>query len=215
VITTYNTINGCDLVLHLAQHPDPRYSFENNEDALSTLFLIEYGNLDLVAHPWYQVIIYYLQYERCPNNIEYHEQRTRLEASKYLILNTSLFRRTVDEILLHCVDDTISQKILKEIHGSVDSNIHIGGNFVAKASAHKILRIGYYWPSIFKDPFKFVRHLYKLVMSFKRLLVEKSFLLCLYNIIHNFPFSKWGLDFVGPINPPYFAGHVFILSVTY
>jgi hypothetical protein len=157
MITTYNTIKGCDLVLHLAQHPDLRYSSENNEDALSTLFLIEYGNLDLVAHPWYQVIIYYLQYERCPNNIEYHEQRTRLEASKYLILNTSLFRRTVDEILLHCVDDTISKKILKEIHGSVDSNIHIGGHFSSKSISYKILRTGYYWPSDCRDSYKFVQ----------------------------------------------------------
>jgi len=33
--------------------------------------------------------------------------------------------------------------ILKEIHGLVDLDIHIGGHFVAKAIAHKILRIGY------------------------------------------------------------------------
>ena len=53
-------IKGRDLSLHLAHHPKLGYSFENNEDALSALFLIEYGYLDLVAHPWYQDIIYYL-----------------------------------------------------------------------------------------------------------------------------------------------------------
>jgi hypothetical protein len=72
-ITTSNTIKGHDLALHLAQHPEPGYSSKNNEDALSALFLIEYGNLDLATHPWYRDIIYYLQYERCPNNIEHHE----------------------------------------------------------------------------------------------------------------------------------------------
>jgi len=30
----------------------------------------------------------------------------------------------------------------------------------------------------------------------------------------DFPFSKWGLDFIGPINPPSSAGHVFILAAT-
>jgi hypothetical protein len=51
-ITTSNTIKGHDLDLHLAQHPELGYYSENNEDALSALFLIEYGNLDLAAHPW-------------------------------------------------------------------------------------------------------------------------------------------------------------------
>jgi hypothetical protein len=33
-------------------------------------------------------------------------------------------------------------------------------------------------------------------------------------VLPNFPFSKWGLDFIGPINPPSFAGHIFILTIT-
>jgi len=27
-------------------------------------------------------------------------------------------------------------------------------------------------------------------------------------------FEKWGLDFIGPINPPSSAGHIFILTTT-
>jgi hypothetical protein len=72
-ITTSNTIKGRDLALHLSQHPKLGYYSENNEDALPALFLIEYGNIDLASHPWYGNIIYYLQYERCPNNIEHNE----------------------------------------------------------------------------------------------------------------------------------------------
>jgi hypothetical protein len=60
MITNSNTIKGRDLFLHMDQHLEPRYSFENNEVAMSTLFLIKHGNLNLVAHPWYQDIIYYL-----------------------------------------------------------------------------------------------------------------------------------------------------------
>ena len=33
-------------------------------------------------------------------------------------------------------------------------------------------------------------------------------------VLPDFPFSKWGLDFIGPINPPYLAGQVFILIGT-
>ena len=37
----------------------------------------------------------------------------------------------------------------------------------------------------------------------------------LQHVLPNFPFSKWGLDFIGPINPPSFAEHVFIITTTY
>ena len=33
-------------------------------------------------------------------------------------------------------------------------------------------------------------------------------------ILTDFPFSKWGLNFIGPINPPSSAGQVFILTTT-
>jgi hypothetical protein len=33
-------------------------------------------------------------------------------------------------------------------------------------------------------------------------------------VLPNFPFSKWGLDFIGPINPLSSVGHIFILTTT-
>jgi hypothetical protein len=33
-------------------------------------------------------------------------------------------------------------------------------------------------------------------------------------VLPDFPFSKWGLDFIGPINPPSSAGQVFTLTAT-
>jgi hypothetical protein len=36
-------------------------------------------------------------------------------------------------------------------------DVHIDGHFAAKAIAHKILRIGYYWHYVFMDSYKFVQ----------------------------------------------------------
>jgi hypothetical protein len=33
-------------------------------------------------------------------------------------------------------------------------------------------------------------------------------------VLLDFPFSKWGLEFIGPINTPSSAGHIFILTTT-
>jgi hypothetical protein len=49
------------------------------------------------------------------------------------------------------VNDEEAQKLFHETHGSSDYVIHVGGHFSAKAIAFKIIRNGYYWPSIFRD----------------------------------------------------------------
>jgi hypothetical protein len=44
----------------MAQHPELGASSQNDEDALSALFLVEHENIDLAEHPLYQDIICYL-----------------------------------------------------------------------------------------------------------------------------------------------------------
>jgi hypothetical protein len=36
----------------------------------------------------------------------------------------------------------------------------------------------------------------------------------LQHVLSDFPFSKWGLDFIGPINSPSSARHIFIFTTT-
>jgi len=35
--------------------------------------------------------------------------------------------------------------------------VHIGGHFATKDTSFKIIRIGYYWPYIFRDSYQFTR----------------------------------------------------------
>jgi hypothetical protein len=89
--------------------------------------------------------VYYLQYQRHPNELDPHQRRRlSLEASKYIILGDSLFRIYVDGLLLRCVNFDEEQKILHEIHGSSPFVIHIGGNFSTKYIAFKIKLNDYY-----------------------------------------------------------------------
>jgi hypothetical protein len=94
------TIKGWDIALHLAQHPEPSVSSENDENVLSTLFFIDNQNLVLVKHPWYKDLIYYLEFQKCHYYFESHQcRRLCLKASKYLILGNSLFCISIDGML--------------------------------------------------------------------------------------------------------------------
>jgi hypothetical protein len=128
-----------------------------------------------------------------------------------MILVDFLFRRHVDGLLLRRVNDKEAHKLLHKIHGSSSYVIHIGGHFFAKATAFKIIRNGYYWPTIFCDSYKFARSCDKC-----QKFVGKECLssMPLQPVLSNFPFSKWGLDFIGPINPLSSAWHIFILTAT-
>jgi hypothetical protein len=211
-IMTSKKIKGRDLALHLVQHPKPSEGLDDQDNPLSMLFYFENQNLSLSEHPWYINLVYYLQYQRCPDGLDPHQRRRLLlEASKYTILGDLLFRRSAHGLLLQCVNDVEAQKILREIHGSSTSVIHIGGHFFAKAIAFKIIRNGYHWPMIFHDSYKFARSCDKCQIFAGK---ERLHAMPLQPILSNFPFSKWGLDLIVSINPPSSAGHIFILTTT-
>jgi len=63
------------LSLHLAQHPEPSEELDDQDNPLSVLFYIENQNLSLSHHPWYKSMIYYLQYQRCPDGLYPHQRR--------------------------------------------------------------------------------------------------------------------------------------------
>ena len=72
---------------------------------------------------------------------------------------------------------------------------------------HKILRAGYFWPSIFKDYHETVKkcspcqHFY---------LKNRTHPAPLYFIITVGPFSKWGIEFMN-CNPTLAKGHGYII----
>jgi len=65
---------------------------------------------------------------------------------------------------------------------------------------------------MFQDYFKFVQASEKCQKFYDR---EQFSAMHLQLVLNNFPFGKWGLDFIRPINPPYFVRRVFILMTTY
>jgi hypothetical protein len=99
------------------------------------------------------------------------------------------------------------KELIKEFHEGI-----CGGHFAPTTTAHKIIRVGYYWPTIFKDSYVEIR---KCVSCQKFSGKMKRVAMPLQPISVEDPFAQWGLDVVGPINPKSSKGHLYILTATY
>ena len=116
------------------------------------------------------------------------------------------FGKKHEGILLNCLTFNETDNVTKEFHAR-----DCGGHLYWKSTAEKILRVGYYWPSLFSDVKKFVVSCHKCqIFEGKRKLMP----LPLKPISTEKPFQQWGLDFIGEIHPSSFGHHKWILTAT-
>eukprot|EP00253_Pinus_taeda_P009896 PITA_09896 len=148
------------------------------------------------AHsPWYADIANYLVAGKLPSHLSYREKRRIVQQSaKYSWISGCLFYTGLDQEIRRCIREDEVHDILKACHDGP-----CGGHFADKRTAHKILRMGYYWPSLFKDAKKYVRA----CDSYQRMgQPNHRDQMPLNPQVVCEPFERWALDFIGPINPP-------------
>eukprot|EP00253_Pinus_taeda_P021486 PITA_21486 len=143
----------------------------------------------------------------CPNHIVAHKRRAlRLKATKYCLMKDDLGWRNPEGIVLRCVDDIESKKLISEFHSGF-----CGGHYAARTTTHKILRAGYYWPAIFSDVHKFVRTCQACQLFTGK---QKLVALPLQPVIVEAPFQHWGLDFIGKFHENSSIGYSWIFTAT-
>ena len=117
------------------------------------------------------------------------ERRRLCHVSKnYLIVDNTLYRRGVYSLLRHCLTHDEAEVVLNDFHGEA-----CGGHLSGLATAQKILRAGYFWPSIFKDCIEAVKRCHPFQVFARNMRSNPA---PLHPIITAGPFTKWGLDFM-------------------
>ena len=107
-----------------------------------------YGESD-----WYKDVVYFLLYLQCPLDLNRNECRSlKLKAMKYVLIDQILYWKDPGGILLKCLEKSEVDVVIAELHSGV-----CGGHKYWKATAFKILRAGYYWPTLFSDVYHQVR----------------------------------------------------------
>ena len=148
-----------------------------------------------------------MQHLHAPPELSKAQARSvKLKSAKFCILDKFLYWKDPGGILLNCLLEEEAKKKIKEFH-----NEDCGGHPYWKTTTHKILRAGFYWPTIFADTYKQVSTCHQCqVFEGKRKLQP----LPLKPISVDAPFQQWGLDFIGEINPTSSGQHRWILTAT-
>ena len=134
------------------------------------------------------------------------EKKLRTDSRYYILDDPLLFKRGADLIIRRYVPEGEQSKILQEYHASP-----YGGHFAGDKTAHKILQSRFYWPTIFKDCFEWV----KLCDQCQRMgNISKRNQMPLQGILVVQLFDVWGMDFMGPF-PASFGNIYILLAVDY
>ena len=120
-----------------------------------------------------------------PTHLSQDERWQLRHVSKnYLIVDNTLYRRGVDSILTH----EEAELVLNDFHRGA-----CRGHLYGLSTAQKILRVGYFWLSIFKYYVNALKKCHPFQVFARNMHSRPT---PLYRIIIVDPFTKWGLDFM-------------------
>ncbi|XP_016199102.1 uncharacterized protein LOC107640063 [Arachis ipaensis] len=141
---------------------------------------------------WIDPIFRYLEHGE--TSLDEKEARAiKREAPKYVIIQGQLYNRGLHQPLLKCLRPDQTDYILSKVHKGCCGH-HIGG----KSLARKIIRAGYYWPTMMTDAQEFIR---KCKKCQKNANFHKAPPKELNPMMAPRPFAQWGIDLLEPFPP--------------
>ena len=152
--------------------------------------------------PWYADIVNYLATCKLPINWSPQDvKRFMVEVKSFFYNDPFLYKYCGDQIVRRCIPNSEFESVLQFCHDGI-----CGGHFSGHKTVAKILQCGFYWPTLFKDTFKYC----KSCLSCQKLGgITKRNMMPLTPIFEIEIFDCWGIDFMGPFPPSY--GFVYIL----
>nr|XP_025685253.1 uncharacterized protein LOC112786044 [Arachis hypogaea] len=138
---------------------------------------------------WTHPILQYLLEGTLPPDLK-EGKRIKREAANYTSVAGQLYKRGFSQPLLKCIEPGDTEYILREIHEGCCRH-HVGG----KTLAQKVIRAGYFWPTIIRDSIQIVKNCDKCQRHAN---IHQAAPHQLSIISAERPFGTWGIDLVRP-----------------
>jgi hypothetical protein len=122
-----------------------RINTSGEDVPVSDYFLDENLFAISIKSSWFAHISNYLSSGNLPSYFSPREKRQVIKQSdRYSWITEDLFYIRNDLIIRRCIREDEILDILKACHDEP-----CGGHFADKMTAYKVLRLGYYWPTLF------------------------------------------------------------------
>ncbi|XP_071731112.1 uncharacterized protein [Rutidosis leptorrhynchoides] len=133
--------------------------------------------------------------------------KIRIKAPSYKMMNGALYRRSFLTSWLRCVGPKQATVIIQEMHAGI-CGLHAGPRSIVA----KIIGLGYYWPTMHHDATIVLQtcESCQIYSNIPRLLKQE-----LVSVTSAWPFMKWGIDIVRPINDTPGSPRFLLVAIDY
>ncbi|XP_071727830.1 uncharacterized protein [Rutidosis leptorrhynchoides] len=138
---------------------------------------------------WMTPIIEFLTKGTLPIDLS-EVRKIKMKAPMYLLEKGVLYRKSFLGPHLWCLNPTQAESIIREVHEGMCA-LHSGHKTVAS----KIMRLGYKWPSMYKDAVEVIRKCQSCQLHAP---VSKAPRHPMISVASPWLFCKWAIDIVGP-----------------
>ena len=104
-----------------------------------------------VEENWITPLIAYLRSGILPDGKD-AARKLKVQASRFVLIRDVLYKRGFSRLYLRCLSHNEAIYVMREVHKGICGN-HSG----ARSLVHKLIRAGYYWPTMLKDAQAYVK----------------------------------------------------------
>ena len=119
-------------------------------------------------------------------------RKLNFQGSRFVLIKDVLYKRGFLRLYLRCLSREEAYYVMREVHEGI-----CGNHSRARSLVHKLIQVGYYWPTMLKDTQAYVKACDK-CQRFNNFIRQSSEELT--PMIAPWPFAQWGLDIMGPFS---------------
>ena len=100
---------------------------------------------------WTTLVVSYLKDGTLPNDKKV-ARKLKVQAARFVLTKDVLYKKDFSQPYLRCLNSEEADYVIREVHEGICGN-HSG----SWSLVHKLIRVGYYWPTMQKDAQTYVK----------------------------------------------------------